>query len=170
MVTLSCVEMKCFGLGQVDHFFLDFFLGGRTHSRGLWEETFALWLQRWSGWRKAKKRVVMEAGLGGGGEVFTFCPAGAQWCWWHPARLGLTEAFPLWEQVPHTGSAGTARSSLWPLWGCVLSSLSALQWFTAEQWCKGEAAEPCSSSSQSQQEVYIYAKLGESWNCAKPPE
>lgn len=41
----------------------------------MWEETFALGLQSWPVWRKARKKVVMEAGAGGGG-VSTFCLAG----------------------------------------------------------------------------------------------
>lgn len=75
MVTLSCVEMKCFGLVQVAGFFLGI---GWEDTRGMWEETFALWLERRSVWRKARKRVVMEAGLVGGGGVVTFCLAGTQ--------------------------------------------------------------------------------------------
>lgn len=119
MVTLSHVEMKCFGLGQAAGFFPRHWVGQHIH-RGMLEETFALWLKRWSVWREAREGVVMGAGVGGGGEVATFCPAGTQWWWWHAAGLGLAGASPLWEQVPPTGSAGTALISVATVGLCAL--------------------------------------------------
>lgn len=119
MVTLSHVEMKCFGLGQV----ADFFLGIG------WENTFTgyvggnqcfvvaevISLEKGKetgghgGWSRRRRRRCHLLPRWNTVMLMTCCKA------------EINRGLPFMRAEPHTGSAGTAPSSLWPPWGCVLS-------------------------------------------------